>query len=127
MILSMMKLGELDVVDDLVQLADDRQREIFERMAATGAYIAPEEFQDHENMIAYSLRYVMSSEFQYLEEDEKKMIRQHIRERGVQANAEKAPAPTSGIPGPMGTPAQVPGAIDPLAGLPAGATEMLSA
>lgn len=125
-ILGMLKLGELDVVDDLIQMAEDRQREIFEEMIATGMYIKPEEFQDHENMLAYCLRYVMTSEFKYLEPDEKEMVRQHIRDRGAQAATEKAPAspaPTTGTPpGPMGTPGAVPGApANPASAAPAGA------
>lgn len=136
-ILSMLKLGELDVVDDLIQMAEDRQREIFEEMFADGVYIKPEEYQDHENMIAYALRFVMTSEFKYLEPDEKQMVRQHIKDRGAQAAQEQAqpggapgaapgaPAPMGapGVPpGPGGAPAQVPGApAVPASPAPAGA------
>lgn len=109
-ILSMMKLGELDVVDDLIQMADDRQREIFEEMFATGVYIAPEEFEDHENMLAYALRFRMSTDYKYLEPDQKPMVLKHIRDRAAQAAAEKAPPVGPGAPGPAGQLTQVPGA-----------------
>lgn len=109
-ILSMMKLGELDVVDDLIQMAEDRQREIFEEMFATGVYILPDEFEDHENMLAYALRFRMSSDYKYLEFGEKEMVKQHIRDRAKQAAAEKAPPVPPGAPGPAGSVTQVPGA-----------------
>jgi len=123
-IIGMLKLGELDVIDDMVQLADDRQREIIDKMVATGAYIAPEEFQDHENMIGFCLRYVMSAEFQFLEPEEKELIRKHIRDRGAAA---APPQQAAGTPGPMGTPAETPGTTGapPLEVLPPGATDML--
>jgi hypothetical protein len=112
--LSMLKLGELEVIDDLVQLAEDRQRELFEEMLATGRYIKPEEFEDHENMLAYALTYVMTSEFKYLTPQEKEMVRKHIRDRGAQAAKEKAPPLPPGAPGPAGV------AGPEAAGMPAG-------
>lgn len=121
-ILGMMKLGELDVVDDMILMADDRQREIFEEMFATGSLIQPEEFQDHDNMLAYGLRFVMTSEFKYLEPDEKMLVREHIRARAAQAAAEKQPKqPGPGTPGPAPGMQQVPGAPAPESAVPQGA------
>jgi hypothetical protein len=121
--LSMLKLGELDVVDDLVQMADDRQREVFEEMYATGTYIAPEQYEDHENMLAYALRYRMTSEFKYLGPEEKRMVLRHISERRVAAAQEAAPpTQTAGTPpGPMGTPGPVGAPATPAVATPAGA------
>ncbi len=108
-VLSMMKLGELDVVDDLIQMSDDRQRETFEEMFATDIYIKPGEFEDHENMLAYALKFRMSSEYKYLDSMHQQFVLQHIRDRAAQAAAEKAPPLPPGSPGAPGGVTQVPG------------------
>lgn len=123
-VLSMMKLGELDVVDDMIQLAEDRQREIFETMIATGEYIKPEEFEDHVNMLAYALVYVMTTEFKYLDSEQKKFIRQHIRDRGIQHAKEQQPQQPPGTPGPAPGMEQVPGGMgNPLSAAPGAPTQ----
>jgi hypothetical protein len=80
-LLSMLKLGELDSLSDITQLAEDRQREIFERIIATGTQVQPEEFEDHDGMLAYALLFVMTVEFKYLEEDRKQLLREHMKLR----------------------------------------------
>lgn len=125
-ILSLLKLGELDVADDMIQMADDRQREIFEEMIATGVYMPPEELQEHEAMLAYGLRFVMTSEFKYLEPDEKLLIRKHIKDRATLAASEKAgghadAGAAPGAPGPKPGMSQVPGQpASPAAATPPG-------
>jgi hypothetical protein len=107
-ILNMLKLNELGGMYDLIQMADDRQREIFEEMIADGIYIPPEEMQDHENMMAYAMRYQMTTEFKYLEEDKKALIRRHVKERAQMAATEAQPQLPPGAPGPAGLPGQLP-------------------
>jgi hypothetical protein len=108
--LKMMKLNELEGLYDMMQLAEDRQREIFEEMIANNTYIPPEKFQDHENMLAYAMQYVMTTEYKYLEEDKKPLIIQHIEDRSAMAAEEAAgqmpnpggplqPGPGAGMPG----------------------------
>lgn len=80
-ILQMLKLNELDGAHDLLQLANDRQREIFEEMIATDTYIPPEELQDHANMLAFAQYYLMTSEFKYLKPEHQELIRRHVKER----------------------------------------------
>lgn len=101
-ILGMLKLNELSGMYDQVQLAQDRQREIFEEMIKTGLYIMPEELQDHKNMLSYAYVYVMTTEFKYLEEDQKVLVRRHIREREALAATQAAGAGALGgmAPGP---------------------------
>lgn len=100
-ILGMIKLNELEGLYDEVQLADDRQREIFEEMIATGRYIPPRKMQDHINMIAYGHHYVMTTEFKYLDEEQKLLIEQHIEERAILAAKEQQPPAPPLPPGPL--------------------------
>lgn len=121
--LQMMKLNELEGLYDMMELAESRQREIFEEIISTGMYIAPEELQDHENMLAFSMQFIMTTEFKYLENDIKVLIRQHVKDRAALAAQEKAagmgasniaqsPGPT-----PQG-PAQMPQEAAPAGGQP---------
>lgn len=80
-ILSMLKMNELDGLLDRVQMANDRQREIFEKMVKTGVYEAPRKIADHVNMLAYAYDFIMGAEFLYLDEEHKKLIERHIEER----------------------------------------------
>jgi hypothetical protein len=109
--LKMLKLNELEGLYDIMQLAEDRQRELFEEMIATGRYLVPRKLQDHENMLAYGMQYVMTTEFKYLPEESKVLIERHIEERAEVAAAEKAPAGSAGgamPPGPAGAPGDLP-------------------
>jgi hypothetical protein len=100
-LLKMLKLNELSGQYDLLELADNRQREIFETMIATGVYIAPEELQDHKNMLSYSYMFLMTSEYKYLEDDAKALIKQHVKEREMLAAQGAAPSLLAGAPGPL--------------------------
>lgn len=111
--LKLMKLNELEGMYDRLALAENRQREVFDEMIATGRYIPPEDLLDHENMISWALEYFMTSEFQFLEPNLKELCKQHIRDRVQLAAAEKAslagaPAPGEAAPGAL-PPGPVPG------------------
>jgi len=115
--LSMMRLNELDGMYDILELAEARQSEYFEEMLASGMYVSPRKYEDHENMLAWALQYVMTTEFKYLEEDQKALIHQHMDERSALAAQEAAPpgAPAPGnlpgapdAPGPGGAPGPLP-------------------
>ncbi len=114
-LLKMLKLNELAGEYDLLDLAADRQREIFEQMKVTGQYIPPEELQDDKNMLLYAYEYVMTAEFKYLDERTKALIRQHIKDREMRA---AAGAQVPGEGGPQAMAGAAPGA---LAGLDAAA------
>ena len=100
-ILQMMKLNELDGLYDRVQMASDRQREIFEKMTNQNIYVEPRELSDHKSMLAYAYDFIMSSEFSFLTEEHKQLIEKHIHAReqfaaqGPAAGAQAA----GGMPG----------------------------
>lgn len=106
--LKMMKLNELEGMYDKLDLAGNRQKEIFDVMIATGGYIAPKKYRDHDNMIAWALDYFMTSEFENLPEQLQMLCEQHITERAALSAQEKAtmnaptttgaPAVTNGVP-----------------------------
>lgn len=103
-ILGMMKLNELDEMYDDLQLAENRQKEIFDIMIATGTYIAPEELMDHTNMIAFALKYFMTREFDALAPELKLLCKQHIKDRvalAAQEQAQMSGAAPAAAPGPV--------------------------
>ena len=104
--LKLLKLNELEGMYDRLALAENRQREIFDEIIATGRYIPPEDLMDHENMISWALEYFMTSEFHYLDPQLKELCKQHIRDR-VQLAAQEKAALTGPAPG--ATPGPVPG------------------
>lgn len=99
-LMQLLKLNELPNAFDELQLAEDRQREIFEEMIANNMYIAPQELQDHINMLLFAYRYVMTTEYKYLTSEEKSLIDRHIKEREAMeaqkvAQAQPAQAPAA--------------------------------
>lgn len=113
--LRMMKLAELDSMYDKLDLAGDRQKEIFDEMIATQVYIRPKPYRDHENMIAWALEYFMTSEYEMLPDEVQLLCEQHIQERAAVAAQEKtgmaggqaqapAPAPMGAAPAPEAMP-----------------------
>ena len=104
-----LKLNDLEGVFDANQMAEERQKEYFEKILATGSLIPPREFEDHENMLAYALQYVMTKEFEMLSEEQKELIEEHIRQRRDMAAKAKTPE----VPAPEG---QLPEGIAPGAG-----------
>ena len=125
-ILSMLKLNELSNMYDTLELANDRQREYFEEMISTGLYKTPDEMEDHKNMLSFAYYFLMTTEFKYLDEDAKNLIRRHIKEREQFAAANMGAAAMGGQPpgpppqGPAGAVSQMPALPGPMA--PAGAT-----
>lgn len=108
--LKLLKLNELEGMYDRLALAENRQKEVFDEMIATGRYIPPEDLMDHENMISWALEYFMTQEFQSLEQQLKELCKQHIRDR-VQVAAQEKAALTGPPPG--ATPGPVPGVPSP--------------
>ena len=100
--LRMMKLNELDGMYDIMQLADDRQREIFTEMCTNEIYIAPEELQDHKNMLEVAYTYIMTAEFKYLSKKCKALIIRHVKEREALAAKGASPEGSAPTAGPMG-------------------------
>lgn len=113
-VLKMLKLNELGNMYDMLELAEDRQREIFEEMSSTGMYIPPEELQAHPEMLAWAYRYLMTVEFKYLKEEQKSLIRRHVREREQLAAQQQSSAAAQGAPGPA--PQGPAGAMPPVPG-----------
>ena len=111
-ILRMLKLNELEGMYDKISLAENRQKEIFDEMIASGRLIPPEDLMDHEHMVAWALDYFMTSEFKYLDDTSKGLCKEHIRQRIQMAAQEKQ--------GLTGGPAEVPG-TQPPGPLPEGA------
>jgi len=105
-LLSMLRLNELEGMYDRIQLAADRQREIFEEMIATDVYIAPAESEDDVNMLAWAADYRMSAEFKYLAPEHQALILRHIQERAAKIAA--SAAPPAGPGGGGGAPGQLP-------------------
>jgi hypothetical protein len=115
-ILGMLRLNELEGMYDIMQLSQERQREIFEEMIASGAYISPRELQEHGGMLAYAYRYVMTAEYKYLDDKYKILIEQHIKDREELAAAAASPAGEPPGPPPQGAE----GALPPVPGLQQG-------
>lgn len=121
-ILSMLKLNELSGMYDRLDLARDRQREVFQEMVARGIYIPPRELEDHKNMLSFAYYYRMTTEFKYLDENGQMLVEQHIREREQLAATQAASAEgTLGGappgPAPEGPDGMVPPATTPATGL----------
>jgi hypothetical protein len=114
-IIQMLKLNELSSMYDTLELASDRQREIFEEMIARGIYRQPEELEDHVNMLSFCYYYLMTTEFKYLEEDDKSLIRKHVREREEMAGQQQPQSPAMPEMGPGGGAPGGP-AMPPMAG-----------
>lgn len=129
--MKMLKLNELEGMYDKLELAESRQKEIFDEMIATGRYIPPKKYRDHANMIAWALDYFMTSEFNNLPPDIQSLCEKHNEERAQLAATESTGAggatPQSQVPGgppgplpskPGPTPSPAPGAPPPPAAPP---------
>lgn len=122
--LQLLKLNELEGMYDIVQMAEDRQREIFEEMIAKDIYIPPREMQDHTNMLSYAYNFVMTSEFKYLRPEHQALVERHIKDREQLKMAQgqgtmAAPGAPGAAPAPGALPA-VPGSGGPLDVMQAG-------
>ncbi len=129
-ILQYMKLNDLEGIYDRMELAAERQREVFEEMIAKvgkgippeRAYIPPHELEEHAGRLEFAYTWLETTEFKYLQEPLKDMIRMHVKEREAMMAeaAQQAPATDpalelAGMPG-------VDGAMDPSVGRKAGGT-----
>ena len=96
-ILKMARFNDLGTGLDMAELADNRQAEIFEQIVAGGGkiYIKPREMSDHEGMIAFGYKYIMTNEFRKLPETVKQLIEMHIKDREsiLAGDATKAAGP----------------------------------
>lgn len=115
--MKMLKLNELESMFDQLDLAENRQKEVFDQMIAENSYIAPEDLMDHENMIAWAMTYFMTQEFTVLPPPTKQLLKQHIRDRAKVAATENNPA---GGATPPGTPGPAPNPPGPVPNQPAG-------
>lgn len=106
--MKMLKLNELESMFDSLDLAENRQKEIFDVMIASNMYIPPKKFRDHENMIAWALSYFMTQEFESLDEELQALCERHIEERIQLAAMEKSGGVGTQTPGPQVSPGPVP-------------------
>lgn len=107
-ILKALKFGDFNQLRDPLDLAEDRQGEIFEEIEATGEQVQPRRHQDHENMLAWAKYFVMTSTYRDMPEEIQNLIDAHIDLRAKMAaelrpQAEPAPV-TGGLPGMAPTP-----------------------
>ena len=121
-ILKLMKLDDVGGAFDRIQLAADRQKEIFQEMEMAyrkkqPIYIPPEPMEDHLSRLDWARTYLETSEFKYLPEELKELIRQHIRDRMELAAQEAAPQMANPAIAPAGMPG-VEGAMAPTQGSP---------
>lgn len=127
-LLSMLKLNELESLYDIMELAKERQREVFEEMIAGNKYIEPKELEEHKGMLDYAYRYIMSAEFKNLTDDQKALIEQHIKARellavqGAGVQMPQGPAPGPAPAGPQEVPMAAGGAAGPTIPGPQGGT-----
>lgn len=84
-ILSMMKLSELEGLYDLLELSGERQYEDFQDMIATGKLIQPEELQEHKGRLAFAYQFLETVEFKYLSDEQKALLREHVKLREAMA------------------------------------------
>jgi len=119
-ILSFLRLNELDQLYDRMQLAADRQREVFDEMQATGDYVEPREMQDHAGRLDYAYYFLETAEYKYLDSGIQENIEKHIKARetfAVQAATKGQQGAQGGAPPP---PESMP--TDPAAGAPVAPT-----
>ena len=113
-ILSMLKLNELEGMYDIVELAAMRQQEIFEHIieGKGEVYVAPREMQEHDGMLAYCYKFVMTSEYRDLNPKVRTLIDRHIKDReALKAGKLSAGTPQDVLaqpPGPAGMPGEMP-------------------
>jgi hypothetical protein len=128
-LLKLMKLNDVGGAFDRIEMAGDRQREVFEQMAAAWykgqqVYIPPEEMEDHLSRLEWARDYLETAEFRDLEEGLKELIRQHVKDRMEMAAQEGAPPAPSTSVQPAGMPG-VEGAITPELGMPVPGGELI--
>jgi hypothetical protein len=117
-VLKLMRLNELEELQDQVEIAERRQREYIDQIISKGKYVPPEVFEDHENMLVYCKFFFNTSEFKALDDEIKGLIRRHFIDRirmpaeetklvapkAPAAPAAPAPAMPAGLPAAPGLP-----------------------
>jgi len=100
-LLAMLKINDLEGIFDIMQLAKNRQKEIFEKMIATDEYIPPRPLGEHQGMLQYAYYFITTKDFDLLPEPKKLLIEQHIREREALLGqaVPTAPVPPGPVPG----------------------------
>jgi len=106
-LLRLVKLSELEGAYDLVQMAADRQQEVFDVIISTGKAVPPREMQDHANMLKYAYGFLMGATYRDLDPFLQQLIDEHVKAR--EQLAAKGPQPGSpagaGTAAPGGGPA----------------------
>ncbi len=102
--LRLMKLNELSEMYDEIDLAEDRQREYVEKMLLENTYIAPQPFEDHENMLLFLKRFIMQREFTVLAVEQQDFVRKHLIERVKMSVEEKKLLAPEGAAAPAAPP-----------------------
>jgi hypothetical protein len=101
-LLRLVKLSELEGAYDMVQMAADRQQEIFDEIQATNSQIPPREMQDHENMLKYAYGFLMGAAFRDFPQETQELIEEHIRLReqklSEKSGGTQAPGAAGGMP-----------------------------
>jgi hypothetical protein len=114
MILGMMRFNDMPGLMDRADMSGRRQLEIFDEMIAKYeeggvlAYVAPEELEDHQNMLPVAYDFRQSMAYKTLDAELKPLIEKHIKDRealaaqaaaaGAQPGPDAAPPP-GGLPG----------------------------
>lgn len=126
-IMAMLRLNELNVGFDDLEVGKRRQLEIFDEIiskfadSGTLIQIAPEENEDHLSMLEACKEFRMSMTFKALPKEVRDAIDAHMNARKNMLAAQAAPAPAAGAMAPA--PAALPMALGPAApGAPAPAT-----
>jgi len=100
-LLKYLRLSNFSGLIDASEQAGKRQHEICLKMATDREYIKPRESQNHELMLEWLNDYVMTSEFRDYDEEVKRLIEQHLKERtdmaGQTAAAAAGPAAGGGL------------------------------
>ena len=100
-IMNMLRLNDIEGMYDFAKLGERRQSEIFQSMIVNQIYIAPEDWEDHENYLKYSYYFTQTREFRDLDDPTRALLLQHQREREAMAAQQAAPAaPAPGQPAP---------------------------
>jgi hypothetical protein len=91
-LLSLLKLNDLNGVYDMLTLASNKQRRIFNKMIEENIYIAPEKAEDSVNMLVFCGYFRMSAEYEKLNDNQQALINKHIEDRQKLAAPPAAPA-----------------------------------
>jgi len=111
----MLALNDL-YIPTMAELGENRQREIFDEMLKTGIITFPQDWQEHESMLAYSYRFRMTAEFWDLTPEQQSLINKHITLREeLAASKTAAAAGAQGMTGGPGGPTPEAGPLPPAA------------